>query len=123
MARTCSLGEQQWKGLAEAAHYRTSDLAKLCNCPVRQLRREFRRELGCSPQGWLNEHRISTAKNLLLSGEPVKNVASAVDFKYESYFRQWFKNRTGMTPKEFVSIHNQAKKEYPSEPKPCPKSI
>ena len=123
MARTCSLAERQWEGLAEAAHYRTIELANLCKRPVRQLEREFYSQLRCTPKDWLDERRKLAAQHRLLSGEPVKNVASALGFKYESYFRRWFKSRTKMTPKEFVSIHNQVKKEYPSEPKKCRNSI
>ena len=121
--RRSSLTAQRWKELAEPAHYRTGELAKLYNRPVRELRREFHQELGCSPQAWLTELRIKVAKILLLSGESVKNVASALYFKHESYFCEVFKSRTGMTPKQFVLTHKKAKQEHSAELKKCPKSV
>ena len=117
MARTCSSKVQRWEALAEPAHYRTGELAKLYSRRVRELRREFHRELGCSPQARLTEQRIMAAKILLLSGESVKNVASALSFKHESYLCQLFKSRTGMTPKQFVLLHKNAKMGNPAEPK------
>jgi len=117
MARTCPSKVQQWEALAEPSHYRTCKLAKLFNRPVRELEREFHRQLRRSPQKWLNKRRIRAAKKLLLSGERVKDVASALGFKYVSYFCRFFKSRTGMIPKEFVSVHNPAKKGHPFKPK------
>jgi len=106
MAWNCSSKVQRWGALAEPAHYRTGELAKLYNLPVRELRREFHRELGCSPQAWLTEQRIMAAKILLLSGESVKNVASALDFKHESYFCEVFQIPNGDDP-ETVRIDSQ----------------
>ena len=108
MARTCSLAEQQWEGLAEAAHYHATELAKLYHRSVRQLRREFQRELGRSPRDWLNDRRILAAKQLLLSGEKEKNVAPALGFQHVSYFCYFFKARTGMTPGEFIAHYKKS---------------
>ena len=103
MARTCSLAEQQWEKLAAPAHYHATELAKLYHRSVRQLRREFQRELGRSPRDWLNERRILAAKQYLLSGEQEKNVASALGFQNVSYFCHFFKAHTGMTPGDFIA--------------------
>ena len=99
--------EQAWSELAEAAHYDAKALARLCQISTRQLQREFRRSRGRSPQEWLNEQRILAARQLLLSGLPVKRVAFEVGFKYTSHFCQRFKSLNHMTPSEFVLHQNQ----------------
>jgi len=70
---------------------------------VRQLQRRFRRRFGRSPQDWLNEKRIRVAQKLLLSGQPVKEVAFNLGFKQSSHFCRLFKSRNNMTPSEYVA--------------------
>jgi AraC-like DNA-binding protein len=98
---------QGWEGLAGTAHYDAKELAKLCNLSVRQLERDFRRVLGCSPQGWLNEQRIKAAQQLLLSGQPVKVVALELGFKQSSHFCRQFKLQFHLTPSQFTAQAKQ----------------
>ena len=88
--------------MAEQAKYDARELAVLCRISLRQLRRDVRRCLGSSPQAWLNERRLMAARELLLSGQSVKEVAFNLGFRQASHFCRQFKLRNGMTPSEFV---------------------
>ena len=97
------LVDGKWEGLAETAHYNSSELARLCGISTRQLQRHFRRSFYCSPQSWLNERRLLAAQHLLLSGESIKKIALDLGFKQPSHFCRQFKIRNKMTPSEFAS--------------------
>jgi AraC-like DNA-binding protein len=101
MASTALSGKGLEK-LAEAADYKVSKMAALCGLSTRQLQRDFRRHLGCSPQAWLSEQRMQAARERLLAGEPVKVVALDLGFRHVPNFCEWFKTVNGTTAKEFV---------------------
>jgi transcriptional regulator GlxA family with amidase domain len=93
---------ERWEQLAGTARYDAKELAKLCNLSVRQLERDFRHHLVRTPQDWLNEQRINAARQLLLSCEPVKKVASELGFKQASHFCRQFKTFNNLTPSQFA---------------------
>jgi len=93
---------ERWKELAEAARFNANALAKLCGVSIRQLQREFRQQLGRSPQDWLDERRIISARQLLLAGWRVKAVAFELGFKQHSHFCRHFKEVHGVSPSRFV---------------------
>jgi AraC-like DNA-binding protein len=97
---------EAWKSLAGIAHYDARELAKLCAISLRQLERNFNRELNRSPQDWLNEQRIEAARQLLLSGGPVKRVAFELGYKQVSHFCRQFKAYNHMTPSQFLHDNN-----------------
>ena len=97
--------ERHWEEMASRARYNSRELAKLCRLSTRQLQRDFRRVLGCSPQRWLNQQRILAAQRSLLSGEQVKKVALELGYKHVSNFCQHFKSVNQMTASEFVLKH------------------
>jgi len=105
--RRILLNAKGWVALAEEAQYKAKTLAALCNVSSRQLQREFKRQLGRPPQDWLDEQRIIVAGSLLLSGNPIKKVASELGFKQSSHFCRQFKSKNKMTPSEFVLFHLQ----------------
>jgi AraC family transcriptional regulator len=92
-----------WERLASVAHYDAKELAALCKLSVRQLQRDFRRQFARSPQDWLNEQRITAARQPLLSGLPVKVVAFDLGFKQPSHFCRQFKFYLKLTPSQFVN--------------------
>jgi transcriptional regulator GlxA family with amidase domain len=104
MARVMTL-EERWEHLAEAAGFEANKLAKLCGVSPRQLRRVFQRCLGRSPQAWLDEMRVWAAQDLLLAGQPVKDVAWELGFKQSSHFCRKFKERFNLTPTAFVALN------------------
>jgi AraC-like DNA-binding protein len=97
------INRQRWEALAETAQFSARELARLCDLSLRQLQREFRRELDCSPRAWLNERRMIAARERLRSGVPVKRVAFELGFKHVSHFCMWFKAENGVTATAFVS--------------------
>lgn len=101
MARKAMTG-QEWEALAATAHYSARELAKLCQVSIRQMERDFRRELDRTPQNWLNEQRIRAAQKALLLGEQVKKVAYDLGFKQPSHFCRQFKSLHRLTPSEFA---------------------
>jgi transcriptional regulator GlxA family with amidase domain len=100
---------REWEALAEEARFNSRNLARICNVSSRQLQRVFRRQLGSTPQLWLNERRMAVAKVLLLSGHPVKRVTFELGFKQPSHFCKIFKSFNHLTPSEFVSIRFTAR--------------
>ena len=93
---------ERWENLAGTARYDAKELAKLCHLSVRQLERDFHRYFGRPPQDWLNEQRINAARQLLLSGQPVKVVALELGFKQSSHFCRQFKSFNHLTPSQFA---------------------
>lgn len=93
---------EKWKVSAATAHYNAKEMANLCNESLRQLQRDFRRQLGCTPQPWLNQQRAIVARDLLLSGLLVKTVAYELGFKQPSHFCRHFKCYFRTTPSQFI---------------------
>ena len=96
------LKERNWEELAEPARYDAKTLAKLCQISNRQLQREFCRQLGRSPQKWLDDQRMVAARQLLLAGKPIKEVAADLGFKQTSHFCRSFKSTNSITASEFI---------------------
>jgi len=102
--------------LARTARYSCKELPRLLRASPRQVQRKFRQELGLSPQKWLDAERIRVAKELLISGLQVKEVAYQLNFKQVSHFSAHFKKYTDITPSKFrqsqrrESIENVADK-------------
>ncbi|MEW6306452.1 MAG: helix-turn-helix transcriptional regulator [Verrucomicrobiota bacterium] len=97
----------RWTMLARESGYRAAELARLCRVTVRQLERIYQKELGCSPQEWLNHQRMVAAQMLLLESRTVKMVALRLGFKQESHFCREFKRYHEMTPSEFIDLHRR----------------
>jgi AraC family transcriptional regulator len=94
---------RHWEELAVTARYDAKVLARLCGLSARQLQREYRRVLQCSPQSWLNERRMAAARSMLQAGVPVKRVAFELGFKQPSHFCRQFKSYNRLTPSEFAA--------------------
>src|ERR1700722_17073503 len=92
---------------ARKAQYSAKALAHLLGLTDRQLQREVHRQLAESPQHWLDRRRIQAARELLLSGQMIKQVAPELGFKQTSHFCRQFKNQNQMTPSQFLRSANQ----------------
>ena len=68
----------------------------------------IRDALGESPKDYIRNFVVLRAKNLILSGKAIVQVAEELGFEYPQHFTRMFKNTTGMTPREFFD--NQRKK-------------
>lgn len=94
-------------------HYREKvyldDIADTLGISSSYLSRLFRRETGISLQDFVNDVRVEKAANLLIySEETLPGIAEYVNFPSQSYFGKIFKQKTGMTPKQYRELHKPA---------------
>jgi len=86
--------------LHESPDYR--QLARLANLSYCQLFRLFKRELGLSPQQYIEQQRIAHAKKLLsVNRLTVKEVAAQVGFSNQLYFSRRFQKAAGLSPSQY----------------------
>jgi AraC family transcriptional regulator len=65
----------------------------------------FKRSTGMSPHQYLIQQRLERAKNLLKRSEQtIVSVASECGFANQSHFAKYFRQYTGMTPRQFRKI-------------------
>ncbi len=90
-----------WDNYTE--HISLDDIAQAANISKSAALRSFRSVLQTSPISYLNEYRLSRAKELLLNGKgSVSDVAMSVGFDNVGYFDRVFKRAFGVTPKQFI---------------------
>ena len=78
------------------------DIAHAANVSVGECCRCFREMVGVTPNRYLAEYRIERSRELLSEATlSVTEVAYAVGFNDSSYFIQFFRKCTGMTPGEY----------------------
>lgn len=89
------------------AHYgdkeRLEQEMKQLGMSKRRLAQIFRQQTGLSPTEYTNNCRISAAKRLLESADPVIDIAYSCGFDNLSAFFVFFRKFTGMTPGEYRS--------------------
>ena len=82
-------------------------LASLCNMSEVLFRRNFKNSTGLSPLKYINNLKISRAKELLSVGMcSVSEAATLSGFHNECYFSREFKKHTGMSPVEYKKNSN-----------------
>lgn len=87
-------------------HYRepvpVEALARQAGMSPFYFQRRFKEETGLSPHLYLCHHRISQAKQLLVTtSRPIADIARETGFSSSSHFTDAFKAMTGYTPKEY----------------------
>lgn len=79
------------------------NIAQAANISKSAALRCFRNGIQTSPVGYLNDYRLSRAKELLLKTQrSVSEIAVSVGFDNAGYFDRVFKRAFGITPKQFV---------------------
>lgn len=87
------------------------DLARLTQCSVSTLRRQFQQTLGIPPYEWILQARIRRAQRLLVTTAlRVKEIARQVGFDDPFQFSRSFNQRTGSSPRQFRKNHAFAPK-------------
>lgn len=82
--------------------YTVEDLAKDLNISRIQLYRKVKAMLGISISDHINNIRLEKAKELLLnSNQNISEIAYSVGFSSPNYFSTSFKNKYGLSPKDF----------------------
>lgn len=77
-----------------------ADLAAQAHLSLSQLRREFSRLFGITPNKYIREVRVGVARHLLESSQlPISRIATNAGFYDQSHFSKEFKSSTGLTPR------------------------
>lgn len=85
-------------------------LAALANLSVAQFKSKFKDQVGFTPRHYINQQKIEYAKQLLLEGRSVTDIAMLLDFTTSTYFSSVFKKYTYYTPMEFVKKEGESRK-------------
>ncbi|NGO66666.1 helix-turn-helix transcriptional regulator [Rhizobium daejeonense] len=75
-----------------------ADLAQLCGLRTSQFAHGFKRSTGVAPYEWLQCRRIERAKECLLAGGSLFDVAALCGFADESHLIRMFRRRMGVSP-------------------------
>jgi AraC-like DNA-binding protein len=85
-----------------------SDLSELTGVGRFALLRQFRREVGLPPHGYLTQLRLREARRQLLTGKSPALVAAEVGFVDQSHLIKRFRSAFGITPGQYVSANTPA---------------
>ena len=84
-------------------------LAKLCAMSSRQLHRKFRHAFGLSVQEFLARTRIQSASEALAGTErSIADIALGLGYCDQSSFTHQFRQRTGVTPRQFRQRYTES---------------
>jgi AraC family transcriptional regulator len=76
-------------------------LATLLEAPPRQLFRMFRNTFGTTPHHYVLNQRIARARELIIQGKPLVEVAHSVGFSSQSHLCSKFRKHIGITPSRY----------------------
>ena len=86
-----------------------SDIAKEVNLSPNYFHTLFTEVCGITPHDYLVEHRVSIAKNLLITADlSLSAIAEKCGFKNQQYLTSVFKLKTGSSPAQFKKEHQSA---------------
>ena len=89
-------------------HISIEDLSAMCRITPEYFRKIFRTYYGTSPVKYINELKISHAKELLASGMySVTEAALQSGYNDMSFFSREFKKNTDVTPKDYRMLNKQ----------------
>jgi AraC-like DNA-binding protein len=102
---------QQWVEAHLERKISLRDLARLVDCSVSTLRRQFQLALGMPPYEWVLQIRLQRARRLLTTTTMrIKEVAAQTGFDDPFQFSRTFKERAGCSPRQFRASHAFAPK-------------
>lgn len=78
------------------------DLAQVAILSVSRFKQKFKTEMGTSPRSFINFHKVELAKQLLLEGHSVTDVAMELSFSSSNYFSSVFRRYTYFSPSEYL---------------------
>jgi AraC-like DNA-binding protein len=78
-----------------------ADVAAECELSLSHFTRAFKRSAGQSPRRWLQLYRVQRAKELLLGGLPLCEIAGNCGFADQSHMTRVFARVTGIPPGAF----------------------
>ena len=106
-AREAHQAVRRAKDYIESAYtenFNLEDLANVAYLSPFHLSRVFLDDTGLPPHAYLNQIRITKAKELLAQGRRISDVAHELGFVDQSHFHRRFKAIVGMTPGQYRSM-------------------
>ena len=92
-----------------AGNFSVADLAAYCFVSESRLHHIFTEKLGVTPIKYRNQIRVERAAHDLRSSSlSIETIAEKHGFNSPTYFRETFKDYTGLTPKEYRRIAGKA---------------
>lgn len=86
-----------------------ASLAGACELSPSHFSRAFKVSTGLSPYGWLQRHRIESAKELLRRGEDsLVDIAIGCGFADQSHFTRAFSREAGISPGKWQRDHRSS---------------
>ena len=82
-----------------------AELAALSGVSRYQILRAFARELGTTPHAYLVQCRVRLARQFLLNGETLADVAQRAGFSDQSHMTRAFVRQFGITPGRYLAAH------------------
>ena len=90
-----------------SASFKIEEFAEKLSISYSALRHRFKKEIGVSPVEYRLLKQLEIAKHLLQNSDSgVTQICAIIGFSNAAYFSKIFKQRYGMTPKEF-RVHNK----------------
>jgi AraC-like DNA-binding protein len=90
------------------AHYdkniKLNELVKITSNNPFVLTRQFRKDVGCTPNNYLHMYRIACAKKFISKGIELSQVANLCGFADQSHLTRCFKRLVGVTPGRFLPL-------------------
>lgn len=81
--------------------FSVAEYARRLHVTPDHLTRAVRRATGQTPSAWLQERLLTEARRrLVLTDQPVEQVAVTLNFASASQFSQWVRTHTGQTPRQ-----------------------
>ncbi|MDX9875272.1 MAG: helix-turn-helix domain-containing protein [Spongiibacteraceae bacterium] len=81
---------------------RMPELAERLGISLRSLNRRFRQATGVTPQQWLQQHRLESARELLRTTNlSICEIAATVGYLDPAYFGRLFREQMKQTPREY----------------------
>lgn len=84
---------------------RLNEIAAVTHVSPFYLNRIFRQEIGIPPHTYLLQARIKKSLEQLLQTGSILEAAYALGFSDQSHFSRFFKKNIGLTPKQYLNLH------------------
>jgi len=90
-----------WPEIAAAVQYRAAELADYLRVGLRKLQRDYRRQLGITPQQHLNQLRSERIKELARQNKRIKEIRAAIHYKQDAQVGRLFVHSYGIPLRQF----------------------
>lgn len=87
-----------------SAPVQLEDLSRAAFLSSSHFQRLFKQEFSISPMRYIQSLRIDKAKELIIRGNPMTEVALATGFYDQSHFNKYFKMLVGMRPSAYSAV-------------------